>query len=409
MTIKDADIARALSPVLVGDPAAVAARLHALPDGVHCAELPNGARVWVVSRYDDVKALLADPGLALDKRASRAGYQGFGLPPALEANLLNLDGADHARLRRLVSGAFTARRVDALRDRIQDTSDALIDELSKGLIDETSDGLPDSGQVDLLETYAAPLPIAVICDLLGVPPEQGATLRSCTQVLLAPGKFGPADLAVTLGRIVKLLAELIAAKRDAPADDLLSAMIAARDGDDRFSEDELLSLAFLILFAGYENSVHLITAATVRLLTHPEQAAALRAETSAHTPAVQQLMEEFLRYDQPSTAAIRRFPLDDIRIGDTVIPAGDTVLLAHSAAHRDPTAGGGHLAFGHGPHYCLGAPLARLETRIALWTLFHRLPDLALAVPEQDLAWKVDHRQHVLTALPVTLTAQPVR
>jgi hypothetical protein len=400
VTIKDADIARALSPVLADDAAAVAARLHALPDGVYCAELPNGARVWVVSRYDDVKALLADPGLALDKRASRAGYQGFGMPPALEANLLNLDGADHARLRRLVTGAFTARRVDALRDRIQDTSDALIDELSKGQ--------PDSGQVDLLETYAAPLPIAVICELLGVPPEQGAILRSCTQVLLAPGKFGPADLAATLGRIVKLLGGLIAAKRDAPADDLLSAMIAARDGDDRFSEDELLSLAFLILFAGYENSVHLITAATARLLTHPEQAAALRAEPSAHTPAVQQLVEEFLRYDQPSTAAIRRFPLDDIRIGDTVIPAGDTVLLAHSAAHYDPEAGSGHLAFGHGPHYCLGAPLARLEARIALWTLFHRLPDLALAVPEQDLTWKADHRQRVLTALPVTLTAQPV-
>ncbi len=379
----------------------MAARLHALPDGVYCAELPDGARVWVVSRYDDVKALLADPGLALDKRASRAGYQGFSAS-ALEANLLNLDGADHARLRRLRSPApITARRVDALQDRIQDTSDALIDELSKGQ--------PDSGQVDLLETYAAPLPIAVICELLGVPPEQGATLRSCTQVLLAPGKFGPADLAATLGRIVKLLGGLIAAKRDAPADDLLSAMIAARDGDDRFSEDELLSLAFLILFAGYENSVHLITAATARLLTHPEQAAALRAEPSPHTPAVQQLVEEFLRYDQPSTAAIRRPARRHPDRRPHVIPAGDTVLLAHSAAHYDPAPGSGHLAFGHGPHYCLGAPLARLEARIALWTLFHRLPDLALAVPEQDLTWKADHRQRVLTALPVTLTAQPVR
>jgi cytochrome P450 len=405
VTVKDADISRALSPVLAGDPAAVAARLHALPDGVHRADLASGARIWVVSRYDDVKALLADPGLALNKRESLAGYQGFGLPPALEANLLNLDGADHARLRRLVSGALTARRVDALRDRIQDTSNALID------------ALPESGHVDLLEGYAAPLPIAVICDLLGVPPEDGATLRSCTQVLLAPGKFGPEDLAATLGQIVRLLAQLIAAKRDAPADDLLTAMIAARDGDDRLSEDELLSLAFLILFAGYENSVHLITAATARLLTHPEQAAALRAESSPHTAVVQQLVEEFLRYDQPLTTAVRRFPLRDVQVGGTTIPAGDTVLLALGAAHYevqdadhveardDKAASGGHVAFGHGPHYCLGAPLARLETRIALWTLFQRLPDLALAIPEQDLAWQTSHRQHTLTALPVTFTA----
>jgi cytochrome P450 len=398
LTVTDGDISRALTPVLGDDPAVVAARLHAMPDGTHCAQLPSGARVWTVSRYEDVKTLLADPNLALDKRASRAGYRGFGLPPALEANLLNLDGADHARLRRLVAGAFTARRVDALGERIQETCNALIN------------ALPDSGHADLLESYAAPLPIAVICDLLGISAEQGAVLRSCTQVMLAPGKFGPEDLAETLGQIVRLLAELIAAKRDAPADDLLTAMIAARDGEDRLSEDELLSLAFLILFAGYENSVHLITAATAHLLTDPEQAAALRAEPSAHTPAVQKLVEEFLRQDHPLTTAIRRFPVDDVHVGGTTIPAGDTVLLAIGAAHHDPAAASsGHLTFGHGSHHCLGAPLARLEARIALWTLFRRLPDLALAVPESDLAWKNDHRQHVLTALPVTYTAQPTR
>ena len=394
MTIKDADISRALSPILGSDPAVAAEHLHALADGVHRVELPDESRVWVISRYDDVRTLLADPRLALNKQASRAGYQGFGLPPALDANLLNLDGADHARLRRLVTAALTARRVDALRDRIQATASALID------------ALPGSGPVDLLEAYAAPLPVTVICDLLGVPPEHGATMRTCTQVLLAPGKFGPADLAATLGQIVHLLTDLIAAKREAPAEDLLSAMIAARDGNDRLTEDELLSLAFLILFAGYENSVHLITAFTARLLTNADQAAALRAEPSAHTPAVQELIEEFLRHDQPLTTAFRRFPVEDVEVGQTTIPAGDTVLLALGVAHHDPAAAHrSHLAFGHGPHYCLGAPLARLETRIALWTLFHRLPDLALAVPATDLNWKTDHRQHVLTALPVTFTS----
>ena len=429
MTVKDADIARVLSPVLAGGPDEAAARLLAEPDGVYCAQLPDGARVWVVSRYDDVRRLLADSRLALDKRMSRGGYRGFALPPALDANLLNMDGADHARLRRLVVSAFTARRVDSLGERIRVSCDALID------------AFPSNGSADLLDVYAAPLPIAVICDLLGVPGPDGAALRECTQVLLTPAKFGPADAAAAVGRIIQLLAGLIEAKRsesaqdtrmdsDSDSGDLLSAMIAARDGSDqhgadrhgadRLSEDELLSLAFLILFAGYENSVHLITAATARLLAEPERAALVRAQSSPHTPEMQRAVEEFLRDDQPVTNAIRRFPTEDVKVGGTVIPAGDIVYLAISAANRDSAgaaaatsaAGDGaadaHVSFGHGPHYCLGAPLARLETRIALWTLFHRLPDLALGVPAAELAWKSDHRQHVLRALPITYTS-PVR
>lgn len=401
MTIRDADIARAVIPVLAGDRSAMAERLHREPDGVHRATLADGANIWIVSRHRDVKRLLADPSLALDKRHSRAGYQGFGLPPALDANLLNLDGADHARLRRLVTAAFTSRRIDALRDRIRATSDSLID------------SLPADGRADLVAAYAAPLPVTVICDLLGVPGDQGAILRECTQVLLAPGTFGPGDLAATVGRIIALLGALIAAKRDQPADDLLSAMIAARDGQDRLSEDELLSLAFLILFAGYENSVHLISAATAHLLAHPEQAAEIRAEPDPHTEQMGRIVERFLLRDQPVTTAIRRFSTEDVRVGDTVIPAGDTVLLAISAANQDPETAShaslghvsvNHVSFGHGPHYCLGAPLARLETRIALWTLLRRLPDLALAVPPTHLQWKSDHRQHALTELPVTYT-----
>ena len=398
VVVKDADVARALKPVLSGGPDEAAARLLAESDGVHRAELPDGARVWVVSRYDDVRRLLTDPRLALDKRMSRGGYRGFELPPALDANLLNMDGADHARLRKLVVSAFTARRVDSLGAGIQASCDALID------------AFPGDGSADLLDVYAAPLPVVVISDLLGVPRSDGAMLRKCTQALLTPEKFGPADAAAAVGRIIRLLAGLIAAKRAEPGDDVLSAMIVARDGADRLSEDELLSLAFLILFAGYENSVHLITAATARLLAEPERAARVRAQSSPHTPEMQQLVEEFLRYDEPVTNAIRRFPTEDVKVGETVIPAGDLVYLAISAANRDAEAARsagngtaeGHIAFGHGPHYCLGAPLARLETRIALWNLFRRLPDLALAVPHSDLSWKSDHRQHVLRTLPIT-------
>jgi cytochrome P450 len=405
VAVKDADVARALSPVLAGGPDQAAARLLAEPDGVHRAELPGGERVWVVSRHDDVRRLLADPRLALDKRMSRSGYRGFELPPALDANLLNMDGADHARLRRLVLPAFTERRIQSLGERIQASSDTLID------------AFPLDGSADLLDAYAAPLPVAVICDLLGVPGTDGAALRECTQVLLTPAKFGPADAAAAVGRTVRLLGALIAAKRTEPADDLLSAIIGARDGADRLSEEELLSLAFLVLFAGYENSVHLITAATARLLAQPERAAAVRAQPSPHAPRMRQLAEEFLRYDQPVTNAIRRFPAEDVKVGGTVIPAGDIVYLAISAANRDAgattraaghDAADAHVSFGHGPHYCLGAPLARLETRIAVWSLLHRLPDLALAIPPSDLSWKSDHRQHVLRALPVRYSA-PVR
>ncbi|MEY9863351.1 cytochrome P450 [Catenulispora sp. GAS73] len=407
MTVKDADIARALIPVLGADHEVVAERLHAEPGGVHCARLAGGERIWVVSRYEDVRNLLADPRLALNKKASQAGYEGFGLPPALEANLLNLDGEDHARLRRLVSSAFTARRVEGLRERIQGQADALIDVLIDALVGDTGSS---AGMADLVSAYAAPLPIAVICDLLGVPGEQGATLRGYTQVLLAPGEYGPEQVAGTMRGIIGLLSGLLAAKRDEPADDLLSAMIAARDGADRLSEDELLSLAFLILFAGYENSVHVISAAVARLLTDPAAADAVRAEPDPHTPGMTALVEEVLRRDQPGTTAIRRFPTEDVALGDgVVIPAGDTVLLSVSSANRDPQgagspgAGAGHVTFGHGVHYCLGAPLARLEVRIALWTLLARLPDLALAVPSEELVWRSSHRQRSLAALPVTV------
>jgi cytochrome P450 len=192
-------------------------------------------------------------------------------------------------------------------------------------------------------------------------------------------------------------------------------MIAARDGTDRLSEDELLSLAFLILWAGYENTAHLMANATVSLLTHPDQAAALRAEPSPHTEVMGRAVEEFLRHDQPITLAIRRFPVADVELDGVTIPAGDTVLLSPTAANHDAAqfvdadrldvtrADNPHLAFGYGVHYCLGAPLARLETRVAIWTLLRRFPDLALAVPADRLERKSDYRQHALTALPVVL------
>jgi cytochrome P450 len=213
--------------------------------------------------------------------------------------------------------------------------------------------------------------------------------------------------------------ELIERKRTEPADDLLTAMIAARDGDDRLTENELTSLAFLILWAGFETTVHLIANGIATLLSEPRLTELVREEPDPHTPRMAALVEELLRRDGPALTAIRRFPLEDLKIGERVVPAGETVLLAIGSANRDPQyitnpddidldrGSAGHLGFGHGPHYCLGAPLARMEVRTALWTAIHRLPSLALAIPAQDLSWNLDHRQHALTALPVTFTAQP--
>jgi cytochrome P450 len=397
VTVKDADVARALDPLFGADYTTACARLRALPGGVHVEELPDGDRVWIAGRCDDVKSLLADPRLSLNKRNARNGYEGFGLPPALDANLVNLDGADHARLRRLVASAFTARRVEAQRERVQAVAHRLID------------AFPRTGQFDLIPAYAEPLPVTVIGDLLGVPEELGAELRTHTRAFYAPGRYGPPDLAATMKAIVALLTELIRIKREQPADDLVSAMIAARDGQDRLSEDELLSLAFLILFAGYENTVHAIGAAVARALTHPDQACAIRTAPQSEDAAATGFVEHVLRHEQPMVTALRRFAVDDVEIGGQVIRTGDTVYPSIAAANEDPDATGPHLTFGHGPHYCLGASLARLEIHTALWTLLHRLPDLALAHPTGHLAWRFDHRQHTLTALPVTVTAQPTR
>lgn len=395
MTVKDADVAQALNPLFGTDPATAGPRLRSLPGGMHVEELPDGARLWIATRYQDVKKLLADPRLSLNKRHARTGFEGFGLPPALDANLANVDGQDHTRLRRLVSSAFTPRRIDAQRDYIQSVAHDLIDRFAH------------AGHADLVTQYAEPLPVTVIGHLLGVPEDLGTELRSHTRNFFAPGKYGPPDLAGDMRAIVALLTGLVHDKRSHPADDLLSAMVAARDGHDRLTEEELLSLAFVLLFAGYENSVHTISAAAAHLLTHPDDAQAIYAEPTPWGRTMTEFVETALRRDQPLVTALRRFAVEDIEIAGHVIRKGDTVYLAIATANDDPDADGPHLTFGHGPHYCLGARLARLEIQAALWTLLHRLPDLHLDAPADQLTWRYDHRQRALTALPVAFTPRP--
>ncbi|NMI57569.1 MULTISPECIES: cytochrome P450 [unclassified Streptomyces] len=383
---------------LIDHPYAVYDRLRDTAP-VHRVAGTDGNPAWLVTRYEDVREALANPLLSMDKKHALPGsYQGLSLPPALDANLLNMEAPDHTRIRRLVVRAFTARRIEQLRTPVRETADRLLDALGR------------HGSADLMTAYAAPLPITVICDLLGIPGEHRRDFRAWTDVLVAPDPTRPGAAKEAVAAMLGFLTQLLADKRKKPADDLLSDLIAVRDEGDRLSEDELMSLAFLILFAGYENTVQLIGNAILGLLTHPDQLAALRANPERFPNAV----EEFARHEGPALLAIRRFPVEDVTIGAVTVPAGETVLLSLAAANRDPARfpdperldlgrdASGHLALGRGIHYCVGAPLARLETEIAVSALLERLPDLALDTDPVELRWRPSLRARGLLALPVT-------
>ncbi|MEU2861379.1 cytochrome P450 family protein [Streptomyces mirabilis] len=383
---------------LIDHPYAVYDRLRDTAP-VHRVAGTDGNPAWLVTRYEDVREALANPLLSMDKKHALPGsYQGLSLPPALDANLLNMEAPDHTRIRRLVVRAFTARRIEQLRTPVRETADRLLDALGR------------HGSADLIAAYAAPLPITVICDLLGIPGEHRRDFRAWTDVLVAPDPARPGAAKEAVAAMLGFLTQLLADKRKKPADDLLCDLIAVRDEGDRLSEDELMSLAFLILFAGYENTVQLIGNAILGLLTHPDQLAALRANPERFPNAV----EEFARHEGPALLAIRRFPVEDVTIGAVTVPAGETVLLSLAAANRDPARfpdperldlgrdASGHLALGRGIHYCVGAPLARLETEIAVSALLERLTDLALDADPAELRWRPSLRARGLLALPVT-------
>ncbi|MBM4792238.1 cytochrome P450 [Streptomyces sioyaensis] len=378
------------------DPYPTYARLRSAGP-VHRIALPDGSPVWLVTRERDVRAGLTDTRLSVNKAHSTNGYQGFSLPPALDANLLNIDPDDHLRLRRLVSKGFTPRHVEQLRARVAEVAGQFADRLA------------EVGQADLVTTFAHPLPLVIIGDLLAVPEADSRTFSGWVAAMFAPEY--PGHTAEAIGHIHRYLLDLISARRAHPADDLLSSLIAARDDGARLSEDELVSLAFLILMAGSENTQHLISGGLLTLLRHPDQLTTLRARPELMPEAV----EELFRFAHPNQMAIRRFPTEPVEIGGVRIPTGDTVLLALASAHRDPSrypepdrfdihrADKTHLALGHGVHYCLGAALARLEIRTALSTLLDRFPGLRLAVPDEQLEWRASFRSHALKQLPVAI------
>jgi cytochrome P450 len=378
------------------DPHGVFARMREAGP-VHPIVAPDGSAAWLVTRYADVQAGLGDPRLALNKaHAKPGGYQGFELPPALDSNLLNLDPPDHTRLRRLAGQAFTPRRIAGLRTELERAAEELADRLA------------GHERVDLVKDFATPYSVGVISELLGVPTASRADFRTWTNAVL--GVDATRDgIRATVREMYAFFAHLLAAKRTAPGPDLLSALITARDDGDRLSEDELTSLAFLLLFAGYENSANLIAGSLLAMLSDDELRATLRADPTAVAP----LVEEVARHMSPALLAIRRFATEDVELGGVAIPAGDTVFLSIAAANRDPrrfdrpdrvdlerpdTAR--HLSFGQGIHYCIGAPLARLEAELAVRTILDRFPEATRYAPA---TWHPSVRVRGLASLPVDL------
>lgn len=373
---------------------------------VYKTRLPNGVEAYLVTRYEEAKAVLADPRLSKNAAASFPGWQPgrTGIPgehrSGIASHLLNLDPPDHTRLRRLVSKAFTPRRVADFEPRVIEIADRLLDAFG-------------AEPVDLVRAFAFPLPVIVICEMLGVPVEDQPIFHEWAAGMI--DRSGPrGGVGRSVKRVRGYLKDLIHKKRlalaDDPAgDDLLSALVRASDAGEHLSEDEAAAMAFILLFAGFETTSGLIGNGTLALLRHPEQLAKLKADAGLLESAV----EELLRYDGPVEFGTWRFTTEPITVGGVDIAAGEPVLAVLAAADRDPGRfddpdvldlnrnEGGNLALGHGIHFCLGAPLARLEGRIAFSRLFTRFPDLTLAVPASSLRWSSGLIMRNLHSLPV--------
>ncbi|WP_028193725.1 cytochrome P450 family protein [Salinispora pacifica] len=377
-------------------------RYNALRDEapVHHIRTPDGAPAWLVTRYDDVRAAFIDPRLSVDKRLSSTdGEHGSSLPPELDAHLLNRDPPDHTRLRRLAAAAFTPRRVADLRPAVERIVSTLLD------------GLVGHDQAELIGSLASPLPLQVMQELLGLPTQTSVDFRRWTNTLLSADANQPAQSRSAMANMRRFLVEQLAHKRARPGDDLLTGLLAAREDDDRLTDDELVAMLFLLMFAGYDNTAALIGNVVHALLTNTELPAAVRTGSLA----LDELVDGVLRWNPSFPLAVRRFAREPITIAGQTIPAGDRIWLCLASANRDPaqftapdtlgTTGmrRPHLSFGHGIHYCLGAPLARLQTTVAVTILLDRFPGIRLAVPAHDIRWRESFRLRGLVALPVFL------
>ncbi len=358
----------------------------------------GGRFSYLVTGYAEAREAFTDPRLSKNTARFFAGRpSNRDLHPAVSQNMLATDPPQHARLRSLVTKAFSTRAVARLRPYIAD------------LVDELLDAWPERGPVDLVAGLAVPLPVTVICEMLAVPEADRELVHSWSGELFAAGD--PQRIDAASYAVGKYMTDLVASRRGSPGESLLDDLIAVRDGQDRLTEDELVSLAVLLLVAGHETTTNFIGNAALALLQHPDSLALLRAEPELLGTA----LEELLRFDSPVGIATFRYSTEALTLGGTDIPAGVPVLIAPGAANRDPLrfpgpdrldlnrGATGHLAFGHGVHRCLGAPLARAEGELALRAVLSRFPDIRLAHPAEQLEWRHTRLTRGLTSLPVIL------
>jgi len=388
-----------MAPEFMADPYPTYHRLRT-EDPVHHSPLG----FWVLTRYVDVIATLRDPRLIKEPIAAFVAARfGMAVPPGIGLSMLDRDPPDHTRLRGLVSKAFTPKALESLRPHIQHIVDGLLD---------AAEG---RGEMDLIEQFAYPLPVRVICEMLGVPVADHERFkhwgldiaRGLDAIMLPPDSEVARRSMHGRQALAGYFRELIAERRAAPREDMLSALIAAEEAGDKLNEDELLATCLLLLVAGHETTVNLIGNGSLALLRHPAELRKLHENPGLVTTAV----EELLRFDGP-VQRTARIPSEDIKIGDVTIPKGEMVMPFLGAADRDPAqfsdpdrlditrTDNRHIAFGMGIHFCLGAPLARMEGQIAINTMLRRLPKLALATDRPEYRESLTLRG--LKALPVS-------
>ncbi|MEU7061151.1 cytochrome P450 [Streptomyces sp. NPDC046197] len=400
-------------------PAPLFARLRAERPVVR-VQWAGGGHAWLVTRHRDVRAVLDDPRFSRAAAYAPGAPRFSGLFQAPPGMIISLDPPDHTRLRALAEQAFSAARIAAMRPRVRELAAGLLDALEKQA---------GQGPVDLVAGFAAPLAMTVICELLGVPEADREQFH--VWVRQFADVSGPPERAAEGGeRLGAYIARLVGERRGGVAedgeptsaqgrrgaDDVLSALAAARIGEDRLGFDELVGLGFTLLGAGFDSSAGQLGNVVATLLAGHRDVWRRLGEHPGDIPAVVEELLRTVNLNGNDTSGLPRIATEDVTVGGVVIPAGDAVFLAFASANRDEDvfphadrtdfhrAGNPHLAFGHGIHRCLGAPLARLELSVALAELTRRFPDAALAVPEEDLRWRAGDVNHNLLALPVRLT-----
>ncbi|MEZ4672372.1 MAG: cytochrome P450 [Anaerolineae bacterium] len=365
----------------------------------------DGRPVWLVARYDDVLRLLKDDRLVknrhnalLQKQPSKFEVPMPAVFRAMERNMLDLDPPDHTRLRGLVHKAFTPQLVEKMRQQVQELADQLVDSMVR------------KGQADIMADYALPIPLTIISEILGIPAHDQHKFHNWTTRIVSVQS--PSQMIFVIPALLsfaRYMRALLEQRRTDPQDDLLTALVQAEEAGDKLSADELLAMAFLLVTAGHETTVNLIGNGTLALLENPDQLERLRQEPALIKPAI----EEFVRYYSPVEIATERFASEDMTIAGVDIHKGDMVMGVIASANRDETQfpnadrldisrePNRHLGFGQGMHYCVGAPLARLEAQVAFQTLINRLPDLRLAVKRDDIRWRSTFVIRGMESMPV--------